>query len=336
MVETLPQERWSRYVDRHPAGNVFHGPSIDRVFQEVPGYRPRLAAVLDRAGDVRALLTVVDINVLPRFARRLGTRAVSYGGVLSEPGRPGAEALDVLLRGYRDSRRGHAALFTELRHWSAVEREEIYLKAGFRAEPHFALRRRIPRSDDELLSGIGRRTRKQIRRGARRVTVRDWPEEAPVAEWYALIRRRYSALGVPAPPRQLFEAVRSLLVPARQARMLFAETPEGIGAVSLELVHKGTIYGWYEGVDRALSRYCPNETLIWEIMRWGLRHGCTTYDFGGGGRRGEPYGPRDFKLKFGARLIPVVRHRVIHAPVRMSLASAGYGLLRAFRGEAES
>jgi serine/alanine adding enzyme len=51
-------------------------------------------------------------------------------------------------------------------------------------------------------------------------------------------------------------------------------------------------------------------------------------DFGGAGRPNEPYGVRDFKAKYGGRLVDFGRDVHVSAPVRLALSRAGYRLVR--------
>jgi lipid II:glycine glycyltransferase (peptidoglycan interpeptide bridge formation enzyme) len=93
-------------------------------------------------------------------------------------------------------------------------------------------------------------------------------------------------------------------------------------------VYKDVIYGWYGGMDRAYSKYTPNELLMWHILSWGMENGYRVYDFGGAGKPDEEYGVRDFKAKFGGELVCFGRNTCIHAPFRLRLSQFGYNVYR--------
>jgi len=90
------------------------------------------------------------------------------------------------------------------------------------------------------------------------------------------------------------------------------------------------IYGWYGGVDRAYSSYTPSEFITWHILKWGSENGYLTYDFGGAGSPNEKYGVRDFKAKFGGRLVSYGRNTCVHDPVLLQISTAGYNIIRYF------
>jgi len=81
-------------------------------------------------------------------------------------------------------------------------------------------------------------------------------------------------------------------------------------------------------MDRAFSRYVPNELLIWHILQWSVQNGYRFYDFGGAGKPDEHYPVRDFKAKFGGQLVSFGRNTCVHAPGRLWLSKRGYQILR--------
>jgi lipid II:glycine glycyltransferase (peptidoglycan interpeptide bridge formation enzyme) len=72
----------------------------------------------------------------------------------------------------------------------------------------------------------------------------------------------------------------------------------------------------------------PGELLMWHILKWGAENGYRTYDFGGAGNPDEKYGVRDFKAKFGGRLVCFGRNTFVHDPALLRLSTFGYSLLR--------
>ncbi len=329
VVHALPEEEWRRFVAAHPQGNVFHTPEMMRVFDRAVNQRADLWAVVE-GGEVLALLPLVQVT-LSRWLRGLTTRAIGYGGLLSVAGARGEEAVSLLLRTYtREAER--AVLFTELRHLADTAALQPTLqRCGFAYEEHLDYLIDLARPPEEILQAIGRRTRKHIRRGLRRgrVRVAEVREREELGRWYALLRRTYRTAGVPLADRSLFEAAFDLLVGRRMARFTLAWVDEAAVACSVELMHKGTVYGWYGGVDRAYRALNPNELLTWEILKWGAEQGYRRYDFGGAGRPGERYGVRDFKAKFGGELVCYGRNVYVNAPRRLALSRLGYAVYRA-------
>jgi CelD/BcsL family acetyltransferase involved in cellulose biosynthesis len=330
----LPEPVWRGFVDRHPAGNVFHTPEMFQVFARAAGHEPRLWAAVDGDGAPLALLPVVQITQMGGPLRPLTTRAVAYGSVLCDSGPAGTDALEALLQAH-DREAGRQALFTELRNLSDLEPLQGTLEErGYRYEPHLNYLVDLARAPEAVLQSFSRRTRKQIRRALRQghVTVRDAADRKEVRLCYRLLQKSYAAARVPLADRSLFDAAFDVLNPVGMVRFLLAWVGDACVAASVELLHRDTVYGWYGGVDRAYGSYVPNEVLMWHILRWGAENGYRRYDFGGAGKPDEDYGVRDFKAKFGGELVCYGRNTCVHAPLRLAASRAGYQMWRRLAG----
>jgi len=331
VTHSLAETVWRDFVDRHPAGNIFHTPEMFRVFAQAKGHRPTLWAAVED-GRVLALMLPVQITLKGGPLRRLTTRAVVYGSVLCAPGTEGYKALDLLLRTYPREVDGFP-LFTELRNLSDLEAvQPILQERGFVYEDHLNYLLDLNRPPEEILQGIGSRTRKHIRRRLKRgeVTVHEVKERQQVAVCYALLRETYRLAQVPLAHRSLFEAAFDVLHRKGMIRFTLARVGDTPVAISAELLYKDVIYGWYGGVDRAYGSYAPNELLTWRILEWGAKNGYKVYDFGGAGKPDEEYGVRDFKAKFGGELVCYGRNTCEHVPFLLKISRTGYQLMRGF------
>jgi lipid II:glycine glycyltransferase (peptidoglycan interpeptide bridge formation enzyme) len=66
-------------------------------------------------------------------------------------------------------------------------------------------------------------------------------------------------------------------------------------------------------------------------LRWGRTHGFEVFDFGGAGRPDEPYGPREFKAKFGGELVDYGRDVLVHAPARLRVSRTAFAAAQRLR-----
>jgi len=300
-----------------------------QVFARAKGHQPSLWAAVDDRGRVLALLPLVLVTLKGGLLRRLTTRAVAYGSVLCAPEPEGPAALAKLLKAYAKTAR-RQALFTELRHLSDVGPIQPVLAAsGFRYEEHLNYLIDLDKPTEEIMRGISKSGRKAIRRSGRRGVV---PEEVQdrslLSIHYDLLRQTYAQAQVPLADISLFEAVFDILVPKGMAKMLLARVDDRYAAASLEVPYKDVIYSWYSGYDPTFRKAYPNDSLVWHIFEWGARNGYRCFDFGGAGRPGESYGARDFKAKFGGRLVNLGRHTCVHAPLALALSRVGYQVYR--------
>jgi serine/alanine adding enzyme len=329
ITNSLSEEKWRAFADGHPASNIFHTPEMFQVFGRTKGHRPEVWAATKQE-QVLALLLPVRITLMDGLLRPFTTRAVVYGSVLCAPGPEARKALEVLLRAYVGEA-GGGLLFTELRNLSDLgSLQPVMEECGFRYEDHLNYLIDLGGPPEAVLQAFGRRTRKRIRHALRegRVVVKETKEREGVALCYELLHASYATAKVPLAGRSLFEAAFDILQPRGMVKFLLAWIDDSPVAGSVELLYRDTIYGWYSGVDRDFSADAPNEILMWHILRWGAENGYRVYDFGGAGKPGEEYGVRDFKAKFGGKLVCYGRSTFVHMPAALRLSTLGYRIFR--------
>jgi serine/alanine adding enzyme len=330
VVRTLPYDKWRHFVDAQPAGNIFHTPEMYQVFERANGHRPELWATLNDGGEVVALFTPVRISVKEGPMRYLTTRAVTYGSVLAKPTPEGQEGLGRLLAAYRAESRRRATLFTELRHVSDVSVfRPVLEKNRFHHEEHLNYLIDLEQPLDAIWEQIAKPARKAVERAQRRgTTAEEVQDRTCVAQVHQLLQSTFSRAQVWLADRSLFEAAFDVLAPKGMVRMMLACGDGVYAATTVELQYKGVMFIWYFGWDREYHALYPNDALTWHSLQWGVQHGYRCFDWGGAGVPNKPYGPREFKSKYGGQLVNYGRATSVHRPLTLALSRAGYELYR--------
>jgi serine/alanine adding enzyme len=325
VLRSLDLPRWSSFVERQPNASIFHTPEMHRAFGRARGHRPEAWAAVDRAGAVRALLTTVGISTIDGPLGAVTSRTVAFAEPLGD-----VEAIQALLFAFR--RRARRTLFTEVRHVTDAEAGRAALAtAGFRHEPHlnFLIDLTVPEAD--LWRGVASSARRNIQKARRLgVEVEVSSGTEAIDEAYAVMRQVYRRIRVPLPHRTLFDAATTILGPIGRFRLLLARH-EGrtIGALTL-LRYGDVLTYWYTGTLHEYWSHRPGDLLVARALEEGRALACRTFDFGGAGRPEERYGVRDFKAKYGGRLVDYGRDTWVPSPARLRFATAGYELLRRF------
>jgi serine/alanine adding enzyme len=330
IVTDLDLNKWRDFVDNHQQSNIFQTSEMFEVYARAKRHQPNVWAVLGTDDQILALFLPVQITVLDRFfLRNLTSRAILYGSVLCAPTPEGHQALDLLLQTYNQDVKKQS-LFTELRNLSDLsELQPVLSKNGLTYEEHlnFLIDLTLPKSDiwNAIQSNAQRNVRKARKSG---VVIEMVEDQKDVAAAYAVLQKVYKRIQVPLPDRSLFQAAFEIMYPKGMFKIFLAKV-EGleVGALTL-LLHKGVITYWYTGTLREFWPYRVSDLLVWHALEWGSENGFHTFDFGGGGRPGEEYGVRDFKLKFGGRQVNFGRNVRVHAPFKLQLSKWGYQLLR--------
>jgi lipid II:glycine glycyltransferase (peptidoglycan interpeptide bridge formation enzyme) len=332
VVDTLDENVWREFVYRQPQGNIFQTPEMYQVFSRAKGYRPELRAAITEDGQPLALLQPVQVTLRNGPLRRLTTRAIVYGSILCTPDEAGKQALEAMLRQYIQVA-GRESLFTQLRHQSDIsDYRDVLDNCGFDYQDHLNYLIDLDGPTEEIFNRVGPRTRKHIRREIKKgeLSVEEVNQPEQIKAFYALTQKSYQGAHVPIADLSLFEAAFEILHPRNMIKFWLVRLGDTYIASSVELTYKDVVYGWYGGVDRDYSSCTPTEFLTWHILKWGAEHGYRIYDFGGAGLPEEEYGVRDFKSKFGGRLVCFGRSTVVHTPLLLRLSTLGYSVLRYF------
>ena len=332
IVNTLPEDQWRAYVDKHPDGNMFHTPEMFHVFTKVKGYSPEIWAALGEDDQILALFLPVHISLYDGILHRLTTRTNVFGGILVNQGPDGEKALVDLVKAYqRDS--GRRSIFTEIRNMVSIDQYQPllnHLKFAFEEQLNYIID--LTPSPDEVFDRIGKRTRKNIRNGRNKgeveiVTVED---QAGLMECYKLLQNSYYHAQVPLSDISLFTAAFDHLSPKGMIKIRNAMVGDSPAATSIELYYKDLVFGWYGGMDREFSSYVPNELLMAHILESGSENGYRKYDFGGAGKSDEDYGVRRFKAKFGGDLVNYGRNIWVPSPFVFSVTNFSYEMFQKF------
>lgn len=319
---------WQEFVRAQPSANIYHTPEMFEVFARTRGYAPQVWAVVADDGAVLALHTPVQITLAPGLLHRFTTRAVSYGSVAyAEP--HAAAALPLLLETYNHQTQDKI-LFTELRNQSDLTRVQPLLQAqGYAFEGHLNFLIDLTQSEQALWKNVNHGGRRHIRAAEKKgIVVREPESERDIQDSYRLIQQVYARIGVPLADWSLFRAAWQALAPRGLVRVFRAYLDNLCIGVRFVLTFKDSILDWYAGVHSEYTAHSVNEFLVWHVLQWGQANGFRLFDFGGGGKPNEPYGPREFKRKFGGQEVNFGRNLCVHAPRQLQLSEAGYRLYR--------
>jgi hypothetical protein len=326
IVRQLEVTRWKTFVDENPCGNIFHTPEMFEVFSRTKGHQPSLWVAIQDDGEILALLPAVKITLFNGPLQRLTTRAVAFGGVLCAPNEGGRAALGLLLDAYKKDA-GNGALFTEFRNMSDMGDLQLVLQEhGFVYEDHLNLIVDLTQPQETIWRNISRRKRENVNsiRKKERVEEVTGPEGLGVA--YRLLQDVYARVQIPLTDKSMFEAALDVLAPRGMFRILIARAGEHYAATILLLTYHGRILYWYIGADR--SSPSSSSLLVWHAMQWGKENGYDIFDFGGGGKPGQEYGPREFKSRFGGVQVNYGRNVCVHSPARLKVSQVGYQFYR--------
>jgi len=330
VVDKLDETKWLDFVNSHPYGNIFHTPYMFRVFERTKNYEPIfLAAVDEKTDEVLSLLLSVRIRVSEKLPDRFSSRAVIYGGILHKDDAP--DSLKELLKAY-DEMAKSKGLFTEVRNLNETSNiRQTLEQQGYKYEEHLNYLIDLQKPPDEIFGSFSENRKRNIKKAIKKgVDVEVITKEKEISIFYEILRETYSRIKVPLPDISLFQAMFDELESQGMLKLLLAKWNNSyICAVTL-FVYKKTIFYWYAGTKNNFFSLSPNELLVWYAIKWGAENGYHTFDFGGAGKPNEEYGVREFKKRFGGRLVNYGRYYKLYHPFALKISKIGYSLYRRF------
>jgi serine/alanine adding enzyme len=319
VLTEVPEAAWREFLSWAPGASIFQSPEMARVHERTNGYRPIVVAVAS-GNEIQALLASTVISYGPGRLSRFTARAVATGGPLGTP-----EAFPALLAAH-DGLAGRLALLSQIRNLEPPADRAPFESAGYRWEDHDNFLIDLGKGEEGILREMAHSRRKGVARAERSGidVVELGPRDVDAA--YALLETTYARSGVPLAHKTLFVTAFEILAPKGHLWVL-AALHEGIPcAVRFVLRWGATLYDWYAGSNDDARTIRADEWLVWQVFRKGITEGCGTFDFGGAGRPGEPYGPGEFKRQFGGTPFNPGRFEKVYRPLTLKATKAAYAV----------
>ncbi|MFQ5911260.1 MAG: lipid II:glycine glycyltransferase FemX [Thermoplasmata archaeon] len=324
LVDDVEEEDWRDFVRRNRGGNIFQTPEMAEVYRRTVGYEPISAFAVEN-GEVRGLLLAHLIWSGRGILRTLSTRCILQGGPLcTEPSFTPAilERLDGLI--------ARRALFTEVRNLHEPGNHvSLYESAGYSYAPHLNYIIDLRQGEKDVLSKMSKGRRKGIARAEKMgLEVAEVETEGQIQDFYDIVAKTYSSVGIPLADISLFRSAFRILTPIDRARFLLCRSEGENVACRAVLLFGKTIYDWYAGSLVEERARKADEHLVWNILKQGISEGFETFDFGGAGPPDEDYGPREFKRRFGGEMIEPGRFKKVYKARLLSFSKRMYRLRR--------
>jgi serine/alanine adding enzyme len=277
---------WDRFVESSPRATAYHLFGWKAVFAESFGHRSYYLAAIDENGNWQGILPLTHMR-----SRLFGNFLVSlpfvnYGGVVCNS----VLANEQLVKEAERIRHACGATHVELRQLD-------HLANDLPTKKHkVTMMLDLIASIEDTWKAFDPKLRNQIRKAQKQGLRFELGRLNLLDDFYGVFARNMRDLGTPVYAKKFFSNV-------------LEEFPDStaIGAVYYQekCVASG-FASWLGGhVDipwasslREYNAVCPNHMLYWELIRFAIDSGFTTFDFG---RSTRDEGTYNFKKTWGAR-----------------------------------
>lgn len=323
------RKEWSSLVAASTTGTWFQTPEAYDFYASMPELFKPFAVGIEKDGNLRGVCVgyvTVEKSVLKQFLTR---RAIIIGGpALADDCTDEDVKLLLSTLNIQYATFSYSPIYIETRNFNDYSRwKGAFAAAGFDYIPH--LNFHVDTSSLEVVeANLGKSRKRDIRTslrdGARLV---ENPTLEQVCAYYDILLNLYKTrVKTPLFPFSFFET----LWKHKDSRFLLVELQGEIigGTVCVEQEEK-CLYEWFAcGVDGKWKSIFPSTLATYCGIKYAAEHGSPRFDMMGAGKPEEAYGVRDFKAKFGGKLVEHGRFLSVCKPLLYWMGKIGVKILK--------
>jgi len=319
---------WTNYVIQHPMGNIFHLPSIFEANKLVTDYESLALFALDNDDEIKAMLTGFIHTARSGVLSFLSKRLI----LLQPPLFSDLEALDMILKALI-SLYGGKVVYLEIRNSVSLDEKaaKIFTRNDFSYKPHLNFIVECSKVD-KAWSAISESKRRQIKKAQKNgAAIIEEPDLSQIREFYLILQDFYHLkIKKPLVPFSYFESLYHNKTDGYETKFLLIEYQEKIiGGIVCPVSGNKLVHEHYVvGMDKEYKEEYPSVLATWAAIDYAARHGIAEFDFMGAGDPDTDYGVRDFKSKFGGKLVESGRYLYVQSRIKYWLAEIGFQLFQ--------
>lgn len=320
-IKQIDRKQWLKFVETHPQGNVFQTPYWYDIYEQLKYFTPIVVCAKENSQIVGILLAII-YHEGGGIVGKLTARSIIMGGplVISD----NTDIAEKIISKYSDIV-SSKAIYSQFRNLSDVRLlDEAYVNNQLKYIPHLDIHHDLSISKDELLAKISKNKRRNVSKSINKgVEFKEICHNEEIDKCVELIQMTYRRISLPCPDKLFFQTFIKYFNSKNILKIFAVKLDERIIGTRWELCFNGVVYDWYAGADDEYRNLYPNDILPYNILLWGQENGYKTFDFGGAGKPGVPYGVREHKMKFGGELVEYGRYEKVHKPILMFLGKIG-------------
>jgi lipid II:glycine glycyltransferase (peptidoglycan interpeptide bridge formation enzyme) len=326
--------QWDEFVKEHPDGTIFQSSDMYTLFKNTRNFDPVPIMAMED-GKILGLLLAVIIKEYPGPVGFFSSRTVVYGGpLINHQAIQSDQTLNLLLQELINKVKGRS-IFIQFRNFTDMSgRKDVFQQHRFK----FMERLNYlvdTTSEKEVKQNISDSKLRQINKGLKTgATIVEPNDVGQVKDFYRILQYLYKyKVKKPLPCWEFFENFynQSKVGKLGIIRLI---TYEGrvIGGILSPVFNNKVIYEWYVcGLDEEFKNVYPSVLATWAPIDYALKNNLQVFDFMGVGIPDRDYGVREFKAKFGGKLVNYGRFGRINNKFLYAITEIGYNILALMR-----
>lgn len=294
---------WDQALIRNNINNPFQSGSLYSALKENVYFKPFGRIIRNNSNNeiVGGYIFYINQDVKSIFGSIFNRVIINGGPVIFNNNRNTLRyvLLDIL---------NHPSLkgvYLEIWHDRKVVFPEVYKDAGLNFIPHLNYIIPLNKGIEQVWENIDKKRRKTIKRYTTKLNIHKIENLEDLKKSYQILEDSYKRIKLPLLDFSVF----SDIFKSNNGLFFLAEKENKPIATHIRLLFNKGIYAWFAGDKRSEGNFHANECLQWETLKYGINNGFSSFNFGGAGKPGVKYGPRDYKASYGGELVNYGRHR---------------------------
>ena len=301
VITNIDEGDWSKLVKESSFATFFQTKECYDFYNSLSFMKSFLFGVIEE-NELKGIICGYIISNGSVIKRYFSRRAIVHGGPLLA-NHISDEAVSSLLNQTKEYLK-RKSIYIEFRNNNDYSQyRNIFEKNGFEYQPHLNYMVETHDGIEKVFSKLSESKRRQIKKAKEfGVDIIKTTEMHDVDEFYSILSKLYKQkVKKPLFPKEFFEK----LITLPHAHLFVAKynnrVISGMACVSID---KTTVYEWLVGGDNELYNHIyPSVAITYAAIEYAANNGFDKFDFMGAGKPDENYGVRDFKEKFGGKLV---------------------------------
>lgn len=316
----VDRNKWEAYLANNEFNTPFQSPVFFDLINSIEGFKAKIFAVENDSKIIA--LCIVTVQKEKGWKGYFSKRGIIYGGPLAD----NSEALKILLKAVAVEMKNLIYIETRnLNDYSGFK--DVFQSKGWKYEPY--LNYHLDCSSEEIAwANFNNNRKRQIKKAIKNgVTIEIAKNEIEVKDYYIILEDLY----LKKIKKPLFSLEFFLkFFHSNVGKILLVKYQEKIiGGIVCPILEKEIIYELYIcGLDQEYKDNSPSVMATFAAIEYGYRNGFKKFDFMGAGKPNEDYGVRDFKDKFGGKLVEHGRFVKINNETLYSIGKAALKILK--------
>lgn len=292
---------WNALIEQSPVATWFQTREAFDFYKGV-SFLDEFMVAVENIGSLKGLIVGYIQKDGGKLKQFFSKRAIILGGPLLAEDVTDEELCFLLTS--LNSKLKNKAIYIETRNFNDYSRwQKVFNVCGFDYQPHYNIH--VDTSSMEIVNeSMGKSRKRDVR-----VSIRDGavviltPTIEQVREFYEILSDLYEKkVKTPLAPWEYFD----VLFKIPSSKYILVEYCGKIigGTICVKLSNKAVYEMYVCGKDSVYKNIFPSELATYAGIKYAVEEKCPIFDMMGAGKPDDGgYGVRDFKLKFGGKLM---------------------------------